>query len=273
MDQYLTPGDRLSGPFSRADLDTMVRLAAAACDEATKGTWRPLGTALESFSDPAEVERLGWSIWAAIEATGDVPEPADTHHIVGSIIVKPVVPASVLHGTPFEPGGNGGRQLRLVGADGNDDAGFSVIQGAQQGATDAHEVNGELAELLALLGDGYSYSGALVLDGGDAASTFRLRPVRRPGRDGGPSHWGVAEDDAAMTFPADRGPLTAALDNDDVECALRTLAELAANGLDDPHDVLSTRQKTIAQRLANLLAAEDDEPTSPASGPVSNATT
>ncbi len=196
-----------------------------------------------------------------------------THHIVGAIVVHPVVPASKVCGTPFEPGDAGDRQIRVVGADGDDEAGFSLIQGAQAGATDAYEVNGELAELLELLGDGYSYTGALVIDGGDVESTFRLRPVLRSGGEGKPAIWRVAEDDAVLAFTAHRGPLTAALTEEAIECALRTLGELAKEGPYDPHDVLSMSQKIVARRLANLIADENDEPTSPASGPVSTATT
>jgi hypothetical protein len=54
--------------LDRAEIETLVRLAAATADESNR---KPDGgeydRALASFSDPAEVHRLAASTWARIE--------------------------------------------------------------------------------------------------------------------------------------------------------------------------------------------------------------
>lgn len=69
---------------------------------------------------------------------------------------------------------------------------------------------------------------------------------------------GVAEHIPADTAPVDTRSLAEKLGADEVECALRTLAELAANGFADPDQVLSGRQKDCAAEVAALVAAEED---------------
>jgi hypothetical protein len=71
-----------------------------------------------------------------------------------------------------------------------------------------------------------------------------------------------AADAAARTTLTTIPSLTGQLRLADVECALRTLADLW-NGADlgdagDPHDVLSTRQRQVAETVCALVAAEHE---------------
>lgn len=66
-----------------------------------------------------------------------------------------------------------------------------------------------------------------------------------------------AADVAARTTLCVVPSLASQLSLADAECALRTLADLWDG--DDPHDVLSTRQREVADRVAALAAAEDAE--------------
>ncbi len=56
------------------------------------------------------------------------------------------------------------------------------------------------------------------------------------------------------------------LDADELDCALRTLADLAQHPGYDPHDVLSERQKDVAELVVSLVGAEAG-PLDPPGGP------